>query len=222
MALTPSTAYNTIAQRVDAVRRVLAHIDTTIVAADAPRRDLLYLEKASTYIWLSSALEAFVNDFLAETLVGIADSGAAKAQLRPSLFAIVVGSELDGLQDVRRLKMWKRRASLFAHLTSPDPANLDPSHLPLDGRTLEPDHFDTIWQVFAFAGPSLPGPLQRLALVDLSEARNKLAHGEEDPVPFGRRKTVHELRRLAGFVEDVAEHLFLAGTTYVVARQYLR
>lgn len=217
-----SPAFSEIGARIDSIRQCLAKIDTEILAADATRRGRLAIEKSGIYIWLASALESFVSQYLSELLSAINKLALPKSSLRGSLFSMLAAPQLDRLRDIRRLKMWQERAALFPHVLDTATAALQSNYLPLDGRTLKPEHFETVWLVFALPAPSLPGPLHKLALTDLGEWRNRLAHGEEDPVRFGRHKTVCELRRTVQMVEDIAEHLFLAGDQYMSAKGYLR
>jgi len=135
--------------------------------------------------------------------------------LRPRLLCLHAAPELDSLRAVTGLKMWTQRADLFDLPMSSTVVALNPETIPLDGSTLRPHHFETLWAVFGFAGNPLPDGTHRGALVDLADARNALAHGEESPLDFGRRKPAGDVLRLVGRIEELVMHLQLAVEDYV-------
>jgi len=186
------------------------------------RRDSLAQLRSACYVWLASALERFMHAFVEELIEEVNKAAVAAQDLRLSLFAIGCSSELDRLQDVRGLKMWDERASLFTLVDDSSLAVMNMHHKPLDGRTIEPSHLKTVWTVFGLTGSTVPNPRHRLALVDLSRARNELAHGEELPVRFGRTKTTSDIQRVIDLVEDVVLHVTYAGSSYLATGGFRR
>ena len=79
------------------------------------------------------------------------------SELRASLFAMLQSASLDSLQQVRGLKMWAKRSELFLLIDDPSPCVFNLTILPLDGRTIRIGHLETVWKVFGFAGPVVPG-----------------------------------------------------------------
>jgi hypothetical protein len=95
-------------------------------------------------------------------------------------------------------------------------------YIPLDGRTIRLDHLETIWEVFGLPGNSIPSPLHALALRDLADARNKVAHGEERASTVAGGKSVTDTLRLYGKVEEVITHFWDAATDYLSKQGYKR
>lgn len=211
----------TLADRTSGLRQHVAVADG-LALGDPFRLDTMAQIRASAYVWLAAALETFVQMFVAELIDEINGISLVRRDLRLSLFSLASSARLDRLRDVHGLKMWNERAQLFADVDAVDGCVLDLRVKPLDGRTIEPYHLDTIWDVFGLDGSSTPTPLHRLALVDLSANRNKLAHGEEDPVSFGRGRTTNDVRRSIDFVDDTAVHLTAAGAEYLSTAAYRR
>jgi hypothetical protein len=72
------------------------------------------------------------------------------------------------------------------------------------------------------SGDHVPHARHSLALRDLADGRNKLAHGEVDPVVFGRGKNVIDIRRLVEMVEDIILHFGAAALRYLANNEYVR
>ena len=118
--------------------------------------------------------------------------------------------------------MWQHRARLFGKTQDVSVCNLRLNALPLDGRTIRIEHLETILHVFGFEGEPLPTPFHKLALRDLSDTRNELAHGEEDIEPVAGRKSTQDLLQLIERVEEIALHLWEAIYEYLKQDAYRR
>jgi hypothetical protein len=208
-------------ERVDSMRQDIYYCDVAALSTRA-RKDVIFNVRAAAYVWLAAALESAVKDLLAAVLDHINAANVAVQELRLSLFALVNASELDSLQQVRGLKMWQHRASLFGKTQDVSVCNLRLNALPLDGRTIRIEHLETIWHVFGFEGEPLPTPFHKLALRDLSDTRNELAHGEEDIEPVAGRKSTQDLLQLIERVEEIALHLWGAIYEYLKQDAYRR
>jgi hypothetical protein len=208
--------------RVDELRQHLYYADPLALTTAPMRRDSLAQMRAACYVWVASALERFIHSFIDE-MIGEINSAAIRARdLRLSLFAIACGNELDRLRDIGGLKMWDDRAVLFDTTAEPTPALLNVHQKPMDGRTIEPRHLTTVWAVFGLTGTTVPHPRHELALIDLSRARNDLAHGQEEPVRFGRTKTTADVHRTIDLIEEIVLHVTLAGGTYLAGNGFRR
>jgi hypothetical protein len=68
----------------------------------------------------------------------------------------------------------------------------------------------------------LVSPKHRLALEDLADGRNDLAHGEVDPITFGRRKVYADLIRMMDMIDDILLHLCQTASDYLASNGYNR
>jgi hypothetical protein len=211
-----------LANRVSDVRRRTMANDVNVVSANRVTRDAVAAERSATYIWLCASLEGFIKEILAALLTDLNNLQLRRADVQPSLFALLHAPEFDRLRVITGQTMWNERADLFCYLNDRSPAIFALDRLPLDGKTIQPRHLETIWRVFPFAGGFVPTPRHKLALIDLSEMRNKLAHGELEPVSFGRTKPFADVLRVISVVEDVGEHITLTSLTYLSAGGYQR
>ena len=207
-------------ERLDRIRQDLYYCDA--LALHPGRRDVATGIEAGTYIWLAAALEAVVNDLLSATLNEINVQRLPLRDTRLSLFALTRAPEHDSLQQVRGLKMWQRRAEIHVSIESAQPCVLALDRLPLDGRTIRPQHLETVWAVFGFSGDPTRSSLHRLALNDLAAARNELAHGGEQVGAVAGRKTRQELLRLVELVEDLALNLWEVCEHYIDTQGFKR
>jgi MAE_28990/MAE_18760-like HEPN len=213
-------ALNHFGERVDRLRQDLYYCDAARLSPI--RRDLLLNIQAGTYVWLAAALESAVRDVLGAVLDHVNSAGISLAELRLSLFALIESPQFDSLQQVRGLRMWQSRAQVFKSVNSTSTCSLRPDALPLDGRTIKTQHLETIWHVFGFQGDSVPSPLHRLALRDLAEARNDIAHGQEDAGLIAGRKSVPDLLRFMDRIEEVATHIWMTTYDYLDRNAYKR
>jgi hypothetical protein len=76
--------------------------------------------------------------------------------------------------------------------------------------------------VFRFPASALPAVRHALALNDLADGRNDVAHGRVAPIAFGRRKVTSDVLRIVDYVEDFGTNLVVAIDEYLSQRQYLR
>lgn len=177
---------------------------------------------AASYVYLAAALEAFVKELLSALVDEINATSTSFSDLRLSLFSIAKGSDFLALQDVRGLKNWHRRIEILRHVAHLDPCLLSVEQLPVDGRTIRPEHFETIWMVFEFSGNSMPSPRHALALRDLANSRNSVAHGDEDAAVIAGQSAVSDTLMLLARTEELALHLYYTCEEYLDNCSYLR
>jgi hypothetical protein len=195
-------------------RLILADVDS--LRSDARKLNEIGEVKAFVYVWLAAALERGMRDLLQLLVAQINLASPPAVALVPGLLGLAVANDLEALRMLRDYqKTWPRKHEMFSTVLSTNPVALDTSVIPLDGRTLRPYHFDVIWTVFGFSGPSMPSPLHRISLTDLAEGRNDIAHGDQDPAKFGRKKHIPDLSRLVDRVEDTFLHFISTADEYL-------
>jgi hypothetical protein len=216
------TPFNEAAARLAVIRAMLALLEGVDVRRD-PRAEVAWAgQKAGVYVWLGACLEDFVKQFLVHLLRDITTSKPKYRDLRVELLTVATGAQFERLQVVRKLKKWRDRVAVLQQVLDLREAVLPEAHLPLDGRTIEPEHLETAWLVFALPRSPFPGPIQKMALLDVSRGRNQVAHGELRPEDLGRSKTISDLRRLVGYMEDLVQHVYLCASEYLDAGGFKR
>ncbi|MFJ8668190.1 MAE_28990/MAE_18760 family HEPN-like nuclease [Streptomyces sp. NPDC093600] len=185
-------------------------------------RDVRSTIHAASYVYVAAAVEKCTNSVLTAVVDEINAASINYGDLRISLFAMIEAGRFESLQQVRGLKMWRRRMEVFSFLHESTSCQISIEDLPLDGRTIRQEHFETIWEIFGFSGNAIPSPLHSLALRDLADARNKVAHGEERASVVAGGKSITDTLRLYGKVEDVMTHFWGAATEYLSKQCYKR
>jgi hypothetical protein len=206
--------------RIGQIRQDLYYCDASFTSAAT--RGLRATIQAGAYVYLAAAMEAGVKELLVAVLAEVSAQINSTIELRPTLYAIWQAPQLHSLQDLRGLQMWMRRSQVFDATSAHRPRVLAAADLPLDGRTLKIDHFETVWNVFGFDGTPLPSPLHRLTLEDLNQSRNDVAHGEEDAVTVAGRKSIPDMLALINRLEQIMLHLWEAADRYLTRRGYRR
>jgi hypothetical protein len=204
------------------IRHDIAHADVAVLATSAQVKDRSAVIRAHVYVWLAALLERVVRDAIRDSLRELNSLGLSHNKVRASLFALLCDPEIMSVVDRTRQAAWGIRVGLFDRVLTHAPAVFSEDILPLDAKTLRGEHFDNIWVVFGLSGPSLPGPQHRVALKDLAEGRNEVAHGHLDPVIFGKAKATSDLLRLATRVDEIITHLLNALDQYIGKRHYSR
>lgn len=208
------------ASEIDKIRNDLFLADVESINSSLQLRDRSARTISASYVWLCAILEQYVKTSLKILIDEINNSGITYGNLKPCLLSIACHSEFSSLQDVRGMKMWNKRADLLKLLSANTPIVLNGGELPLDGKTIQPTHIESVWRIFEFSNSSLPSPRHKLALIDLAEGRNDLAHGEIPPISFGRNKNVRDCLRTLECVEDIFLHINLTFEQYLNSKSY--
>lgn len=216
------TALSEFTREVDAIRRYLHDADVGAVHLNPAIRERAGAAKAFSYVWLSASLEQFVRGFLESLSRELTSRQIPRSDLRRCLLALCDFPHFDALREVGGLPMWSRRVEVMARTESRDAAVFSDVVFPLDGRTLRPEHFETIWRIFGLPGVPLPSGRHSFALNDLADGRNAVAHGRSSPSAFGRSKVMADVLRIVDFIEDVVLETAVAADTYLRAHQYRR
>jgi|ERR1022692_282375 hypothetical protein len=206
--------------RLDTVRQDLYYCDVNFTKGR--QRELGRNVRAAAYVYVAAAVERVTADLLVATLAEISAATVELRKLRLSLVALIQAPLLDSLQDIRGMKMWLKRAEVFAATDNQATCVFDALCLPLDGRTLRPDHLEVIWTVFGFSTPPVPDPVSRLALNDLANTRNIVAHGEESPSRVAGQRSATDMLKLIERIENIVIHMWSTITEYLTKKEYLR
>jgi RiboL-PSP-HEPN len=206
--------------RLDSIRQDLYYCDVNFAKGRA--REVGRNVRAAAYVYAAAAVEHVVMELLAATLAEITAACVELRNVRLSLFVLARASHFDSLQQLRGLKMWTKRSEVFGDIDSQSLCVLDVSNLPIDGRTVRPEHLETVWSIFGFSSLAMPDPLGKLALNELADARNSVAHGEDRPSQIGGQTSVTDMLRLLDRVEGVVIHMWTSISDYLVNQRYLR
>lgn len=207
-------------ERISDVRQQIYYCD-----ANSLRRDTRLVRmalRAHAYVELGAAVEVFVREVGEALVAEITAASVESRDLRVSLTAISKGGSFRALSDVRGLKNWRQRCEVLNAIESSEIAELDSAHLPLDGRTIRPQHFNSIWEVFGLPGDALPSPLHALALNDLADSRNDVAHGNEEIASVAGRRSTTDMLKLVSRIEDIGTHVWNQASDYLHRRMYRR
>jgi hypothetical protein len=211
-----------LGQRTGQLKQAVTHAERVLSPSQPASVQVLATQRAVTYVALAAAMEVFVREFIDDIIVGLNALTLACDAVKPSLLVLASASHFDALRALGGLKMWNRRVVVLKGVTTTTTFQLSGNVHPLDGRTIRPRHLDTIWTVFGFPGTSLATAAHGLALTELAESRNNIAHGHIDPVTFGRGKALSDVVSAIDRVDDIALHMALTADDYFTNSAYLR
>lgn len=215
-------AYADFEREADAIRRDLAISDVLVLHRDPIARDRAAHVKAFAYVWMAAALEAFLRAVLQALARELTARNLRACDARPCLLALSYFARFDSLRDIAGMKQWDRRVDVLLSTVSTSLLVFPDAQLPIDQRTPRIEHFRTIWKVYGFQGDPVPSARHVLALEDLADGRNDVAHGRTAALSFGRRKAISDVTRIVQHVEEVALHLASTLDTYLTRKLFLR
>jgi RiboL-PSP-HEPN len=215
-------ALGNLGYRTGQLKQGIIHAERVLAGSSAASVEILASQRAATYVTLAAAVEVFVREFVDDLISDLNALGLTCDRVRPSLLSLVHSPDFDALRALNGLKMWNRRVVVLEAVRTASALQFSTDIRPLDGRTIRPRHLETIWSVFGLPGAPLATPAHGLALTELAEARNNIAHGHVDPITFGRRKALSDVVSAIDRVDDIALHMALAADGYFSQAEYLR
>lgn len=143
--------------------------------------------RGSAIVYVMAELESLVSTVIRNVHGELSHCAIPLSQLRPCLRPLAAHSLFESLRATgKTIDAWRTRGVATNLETSADTASFpvvrNGAQPPLDGRTLKPEHFRIIWEVYGLPGEPFPTISWATTLQKLSGLRNDLAHGN---VPFG-------------------------------------
>lgn len=199
------------------------------LASDDPKK-LHYLKaesRGAAIVGVCAELEALTKAILQKTHQEINVLRLSYNCLIPSLRQLAAHHTFESLRALNdHTKLWEKRAFATTLDGCVNPLTLPiesrSAQPPLDGRTLRPEHFYRIWDIYNLPGKAFPlvswaASLQKLALL-----RNDIAHGN---IPFGEifqqaGTSRAEVERYLDEVSYFATHFSMEWVEYLAVEGY--
>ncbi|MFI2910064.1 HEPN domain-containing protein [Streptomyces sp. PDY-4] len=217
-------------RRVDDLKKFLALVTGSPQRPQNPRwasesRDA----RALAIVCVMAEMEAFAKYLIQETHMAINGSSVKVGDLRPSLRQLAAHTTFESLRELNdHGKLWERRkyattleaCSEFVEF----PLNRKQAQPPLDGKTLKPEHFNRLWDIYGLPGVSFPFASWSASLQKLAMLRNDVAHGNIPYVEIFQQAgtSVADVER---YVDDIVEfliHLVDSWCQYLSMTGYLK
>ncbi|MFF7953799.1 HEPN domain-containing protein [Streptomyces griseorubiginosus] len=184
--------------------------------------------RALAIICTMAELESLVKTCLQRTHEELNSAGIRTMALIPSVRQVVAHTAFESLRTLQdHSKMWERRSFTTTLDANVEVASfpIERSHPqpPLDGKTLKPEHFFRLWQIYQLPGSPFPNPRWPGALQKLALARNDLAHGN---LPYHEifqqaGRAVPNIESYVNDVSDFAAHFVATWNTYLENEAYI-
>lgn len=217
-----TTNLNRVGSGLDRVKAELVRADVEAVSGPAARERSARIV-SSAYVWMAALLENFVNVTLQLAMEELNALFLQAGQCKVPILSVGAHRIFESAKSVTEYeKRWERRLEILELVNSSDILYCDVGAEPLNGKTIRAKHFDIIWKVFALTPPALPELRMRLALENLANGRNEVAHGNELPEVFGRSKTVSDTIRLTETLEEIVLFVDAKFQGYFANAEYRR
>ncbi|WP_280361319.1 HEPN domain-containing protein [Nocardia wallacei] len=173
-------------QRADQLKR---HMISSYQLAENDPGILHYLKaesRGAAIVGICAELEALTRSILQNTHRELNTLRIPFRVLNPSLRQLAAHQIFESLKSLNdHAKLWEKRAAATTLDGCLDPLTLPVetrlAQPPLDGRTLRPEHFYRIWDIYDLPGDAFPTVSWAASLQKLAMLRNDIAHGN---IPF--------------------------------------
>lgn len=179
------------------------------------------IAKGLFFVHLYGAFEFTVSTLVQRTIEEINAMNYLVSDCKPIIWSLVLDAECNALADVRRNRMWDKRADLFERIGTSVPLQISISLMPTDGRIFGNSQLESIWRSFSVQDPVHPRPSLRGRLEELVESRNAIAHGRESPAKVGARFTWMELEVRLHDLDELCTHLIVSLDSYLQGKHFL-
>ncbi|MEU8804911.1 MAE_28990/MAE_18760 family HEPN-like nuclease [Spirillospora sp. NPDC048819] len=184
--------------------------------------------RALAVVCTMAELEAFTKFLIQETHRELNDSGLTVSSLRASLRQLAAHTTFESLRDLSdHSKLWERRkyATTLELCRDPIDLPLERKHAqpPLDGRTLRPEHFNRIWEIYGLSGEAFPVAAWSASLQKLALFRNDVAHGNISYMEVFQQagRSVSDVERYVNDINEFVIYLATSWVDYLEAQDYL-
>ncbi|URN12401.1 HEPN domain-containing protein [Streptomyces radiopugnans] len=184
--------------------------------------------RALSVICTMAELEACTKLIVQETHAELNNSGLTVSELRPSLRQLAAHATFESLRNLSdHSKLWEKRKYATTLDSCGDPVALpiEVRHAqpPLDGKTLKPEHFNRIWEIYGLPGTSFPAATWAASLQKMALFRNDVAHGNISYVEIFQQagRSVSDVERYVNDINEFAIHLVTTWVSYLQNQGYL-
>ncbi|WP_449066021.1 MAE_28990/MAE_18760 family HEPN-like nuclease [Planomonospora algeriensis] len=183
--------------------------------------------RALSVICSMAELESFTKFLIQETHREINSSPLSVSDLRPSLRQLAAHTAFESLRDLSdHSKLWERRryATTLELCTDAISLPIETRHAqpPLDGRTLRPEHFNRVWEIYGLPNIAFPVAAWSASLQKMALFRNDVAHGN---ISYGEifqqaGRSVMDVERYVNDVSEFTIHLVDTWIEYLQTQGY--
>lgn len=215
-------------RRYDELKRLLALVQnlgsSVSEAWESSARDA----RGLAIVCSAAELESLTKFLIQQTHRNLNSTIIVTREMRPSIRQVAAHSTFESLRHLQdHSKLWEKRAyatTLDSCLDSVSlPIETKGPQPPLDGKTLRPEHFNRIWEIYGLPGVSFPHSPWALSLQKISSIRNDIAHAN---LPFDEifkqpGVSISDIELYIDHLGEFAIHLTSSLIDYLRLRLYL-
>ena len=185
-----------------------------------PIRTDFSVAKGLFFVHLYGAFEYTVTQSVQRSLQLVNFSAPTMRELKPVFWSVALDAECKAVADVGPAKVWPKRWKLFERSVSSEPVTIDDSVFPADGSNLKTLQMESVWRSLSLPGDVVPMPRLRGRLDELTDNRNRIAHGRESPVSVGSRYSVDDLRIRFRDIEGYCSYVIQTLESFLTDEHY--
>jgi hypothetical protein len=215
--------------RIEQLKRYMQLSAQVGTESRAVSTSLLAEARGSAIVGVCAELEALTRTTIQRTHEELNSMGIPYANLVASLRQLAAHHVFESLRELQdHSKLWERRLYATTLEKCPDspqfPIARRSAQPPLDGRTLRPEHFYRIWDIYGLTGMAFPTVSWATSLQKVALLRNDIAHAN---LPFYEifkqaGSSVGEVERYLDDIGYFSMHFVFCWSEYLRDEGYLQ
>lgn len=209
-----------ITTRLREVQEVLGHLKQIEAAPGKPEASEIKLLRGLFYVHLYGAFEYGVNRIVHAASQHINDQAIQHHRLVHSIGVIVLDAEFKAAGQSSAQNRWLKRLALIKRRNSSEIASIAEGVIDFQNVWLKT--IEEIFQVFGINQPAVYDITKSGYLLELTDTRNKIAHGRESPQEIGSKRRSSELQVLYDVISRQLFYILDCFTDYLAAETYIK
>ncbi|HIF9128552.1 TPA: HEPN domain-containing protein [Photobacterium damselae] len=180
-------------------------------------------QKGMIFVTMYACIEYSLTQSLTRALEIIGQSPEPASAYKSIILCTLLDRYFKGIRDCGKKQIWTKREELLDIIINDDVINdIDSSVFPSEGSmNISATQIENVWKYLNVEMEYLPEGVNRLAINDIKEQRNAIAHGRTSAADVGRRYTMSTLEQRVQDVRNVSLYFTMVLNDYCANRKYL-
>ena len=177
--------------------------------------------KGIFFVLLYGALEYTISHCVQQCINEINNTSTNYTALKTTLYALIFDSECTAIMNARD-KKWQKRYELFSLISKDETRVINDTLFPCTIGNMKYNQLESIWKTFGITEPIVQDLSLKSRLSELTDNRNKIAHGRETASDVGRNYDNTRLENIYNEISGYCSYVIDVFRNYVNNQKYLK
>ncbi|MGO8016186.1 HEPN domain-containing protein [Rhizobium leguminosarum] len=201
------------------VQEVLAHLKRIEAAPGKPEAAEVRLLRGLFYVHLYGAFEYGINRIVQSASEHIDGEAIPHRDLISSIGVIVLNAQFNAVGQSSTQNQWSKRLALIERRHSNEVASIGDGMIDFQNVWLKT--LEQIFLVFGISKPAMYDVTKSGYVLELTDTRNKIAHGRESPQEIGMKRRSAELQLLYDAISLQIFYFLDCFNEYLAGKEYM-